>query len=711
MLFVTKRVILFIVCLALGAALRAGAWTMPDIDIPREQKHPSVACTPEELGRLRMAWKGTGAEHAVVAKQIDAAEKHLKGKVEFPPRGGQHNQWYQCDKCQIALKRVDDTHHRCPKCGKVYSGEPYDDVIFAKKHGRNLRNMEEAAWAYAITGDKRFARFAREILLGYAERYLKYPLHSASRNDSSWAQKAGAHINEQTLGEAYYMTMYVAPGYDLIHDSDVLSEADHYAIRERLILPMLACIGKNRSGKSNWQTWHNAAMITGGAVLGEEAWVRRAIQDTGNGFMDQMQVSVSADGMWYENSWGYHFYTLSAMMAIVECARRQGIDLWGHPSLKKMFTIGVQYTMPDGKLPRFGDDVNSKLGRGSRYMETAYHAYHDEAMAPYLSTEPTMLSILLGRDTSAPAKEAPPLKSVLFRSAGHAILRTPGDAGLAAVMTFGPYGGFHGHLDKLSFVFYGYGTELGVDPGRARSQAYRLPIHKNWYKPTLSHNAVLVDMQRQEGVEGKLDMFAASDRAAMVRATVEKAYPNAGQRRLLVLMPNYLLVFDELRARGDARFDWVYHNRGTRAVSADANQPGRAEPGYSGMEYVQNVRKGNTNDKAVRIVFENPKASVHLTMAPAPGRTAVLTGDGVGESVNDRVPMAMVTRNGRSVDFVAVLEPVKTGAKPTVTDVTYTGGDSQVIRVTHGKTTDAIGFHPDGRFQALIGKQVVLEAQ
>ena len=38
-----------------------------------------------------------------------------------------------------------------------------------------------------------------------------------------------------------------------------------------------------------------------------------------------------------------------------------------------------------------------------------------------------------------------------------------------------------------------HGRELGVDPGRARSQAYRLPIHTGWYKATVGHNAVLVD--------------------------------------------------------------------------------------------------------------------------------------------------------------------------------------------------------------------------
>ena len=64
-------------------------------------------------------------------------------------------------------------------------------------------------------------------------------------------------------------------------------------------------------------------------MLGDAAWVRQAIADPANGFAFQMQRQrVTAEGMWYENSWGYHFYTLQAMVQIAEGARRLGIDLW-----------------------------------------------------------------------------------------------------------------------------------------------------------------------------------------------------------------------------------------------------------------------------------------------------------------------------------------------------------------------------------------------
>ena len=58
-----------------------------------------------------------------------------------------------------------------------------------------------------------------------------------------------------------------------------------------------------------------------------------------------MDASVSKEGMWYENSWGYHFYTLSALMNMAETARHIGIDLRSDERLKKMFTPPIYYMM------------------------------------------------------------------------------------------------------------------------------------------------------------------------------------------------------------------------------------------------------------------------------------------------------------------------------------------------------------------------------
>ena len=247
--------------------------------------------------------------------------------IVFPPRGGQHNQWYQCDQCQTALRTLDGIHHQCPRCNVIYTGEPYDDVIFARRHNEILRNLESAAWAYAITRNQKYAQYARAVLLGYAERYSSYPYHDANRKTGKSASASGGHLFEQTLNEAACLAGEIGPAYDLVYDSGVFCPTDHDKIRTGLLLPMLGNIDKHKAGKGNWQTWHNAAMFAAAPLVGDVEWARKAIGQPGNGFVHQMEVSVSKDGLWYENSWGYHFYTLRAMVHIVEGAQHLGIDL------------------------------------------------------------------------------------------------------------------------------------------------------------------------------------------------------------------------------------------------------------------------------------------------------------------------------------------------------------------------------------------------
>ena len=685
----------------IGAAL-AAEWQVPEIRLPKARAHPVIACTPEELGRLRAAYQAGGPAHDVVASTVDQAGRVAGKPIVFPPRGGQHNQWYQCDKCQLPLKTVDATHHRCSRCKAVYSGEPYDDVVFARTHTHNLQSALSTAWAYAITGEERYAKHTAKVLLGYAERYLKYPYHASTRN-IVWEAISGGRLFEQTLNEGYCLSSQIAPAYDLIYGT--LSEAERAAIADGLIVPMLKNIDKHKAGKGNWQTWHNAGMIAGGAVLGDESWVRKAIAQPHNGFAEQMKVSVSADGMWYENSWGYHFYTLRAMVLIAEDARRLGIDLWSHPTLKKMFTLAVHYTMADGSLPRFGDDVRSSARGAASLIEHAYAATGDPELLASLPRSPTWESVLLGRDLSRKA-EPQALTSRVFRGAGHAILRTKGDAGLTAAFTFGPYGGFHGHFDKLTFVFFGHEQELGVDPGRAASQAYRLPIHRRWYKATIGHNGVLVDGASQRPAQGKLELFAANDAYAAAAASCTAAYPGVTHKRLLVLTPTYLLVLDRLAAAKPRRFDWVYHNRGSAAHGDAANRPAKA-PSHAGMEYVGNIRAGSS-DGPLHVQFAGKTLAVHLTMAPA-AKTGVLTGDGVGASILDRVPMVMVTRQGAEADFAAVLEPAPNGRGPTVSDVAVERQDGSVAVTVHvDGRQDVVQLTEDNTLTILSGGKTVL---
>lgn len=679
--------------LCLGVGGNAQDWTPPGnaaLVAPKRGADPVLACTPAQLARLRAALR---RDEPAVLGVVAAVRAALPRPVVFPPRGGQHNQWYQCDACQRALVTVDAGHHRCPGCQKVYSGPPYDDVVMSRVHSDNLARARQAAWAFALTGERGFAADTRTILLGYADRYRSYPYHSNAK-DASAPRDSGGHIKEQTLSEASLLVRDVAPALDLIWPT--LDDDARQHVLADLIRPMVDNIAKCRRGKSNWQSWHNAAMFSAGVLLGDDTLLRRSVLDERHGLLFQMRVSVSADGMWYENSFGYHIYTLAALTAHADAARTVGIDLFGHPSLRAMCALPARYVMADGRLPRLGDDVDSAPERAADSLEAAFAATGDSRLAAVLPRgAATWESLRHGRDMNTP-QHRDALRSDLLQASGHAILRR--DAGRSsALLTFAPFGGFHDHFDKLSFVWYAHGQERGVDPGRAKSQAYRLPIHTDWYRATIAHNTVVVDGNSQREAGGELLAFVDGDDFAAAAARTTKAWNDVEHRRCVILGDTWLLVVDRLIGTTEHTFDWLYHDRGTQVDCATTTST-PAPLGVRGEQFVRWTGAGETAG-APTATFLAANARTTLTMAED-GPTHVRTGTGPVQSVDDRAPFILVRRTGDEATFACLLAAAAPGEPaPTARIASRRDGNGLVVTARVGDTAHTFAWDLGGNVQ------------
>ena len=646
---------------------------------------PVIAITEAEMLRLKSAYASSGTEHNFLVRRFSRVDSSIEAGVNFPPEGGQHNQWYQCDSCQIGLITIDAHHHQCPACRKVYSGFPYDNVLYKGQHIRNISLAVDAAWAWAVTKEKKYADFSAAVLKGYAERYLNYPMVCSAVNDKNIdvaSEKRGkyptaGHILPETLSEASSL-ISLAIAYDLIYN--YLPEQEKYQIESKLLRPMAESIDIYKAGKKNWQTWHNAALLYAGAVMGDALFIRKSLLDEENGFTAQMKNSITTEGMWYENSWGYHYYALSAMTYIAEGARRLGFDIYSFPPLRKMYFLAFDYLMSDGSLPRFGDAVQDSPRQ--QVNEKAWAAYKDDRLLAALPSEVTWDGIILGR-TRIEKTGGPKSGSKLFPGAGHAILATNGPGKLTAAITFGPYGGTHGHFDKLSFVFFGFGEELGIDPGRAASQAYRLPIHKDWYKASTGHNTVLVDGNSQQPASGKCLAYNSTDSFAAVAADAGTAYNNVSHKRFMLLSANYLLILDELNSldKNEHSFDWLYHNKGlsiTCNLPESNRKPGNIPSGYAYLKDLSGF--SSEKNQLISAIFNNPKTNLHLKMVGQKG-DEVFTATGPFTSIKDRVPVVIVRRKGKAVRFATLLEPVASNGKAIIKSIELTSEDNSFVAI------------------------------
>ena len=237
----------------------------------------------------------------------------------------------------------------------------------ASRTNSNIANKARyMAFAYALSGEEKLARKVAEILLAYADVYSTYPTTGSK-----------GRATDSTLGEAPW-AINMATAYDFIYNSSALSNEDKARIEDNLFRPCAEVLRIcNHRTKGNWRSWAFAGFGVVGFCIGEQEYIEEALngyRDTDGrlaryGFAQQVAESILADGIFFERSLGYHFYTLNAYVQLAEAARHSGVDLWhteitgneedagadrerkwgqtGRKSVKMMFDAPFYYVFPD----------------------------------------------------------------------------------------------------------------------------------------------------------------------------------------------------------------------------------------------------------------------------------------------------------------------------------------------------------------------------
>ncbi len=596
-------------------------------------------------------------------------------RPDLPPTGGQWTLWYICPN-GLPLRYV-PTHsppHYCPSTNQYYASPPqwqnrptlYNEVIYARRHDALATYARWLGLAYALTGDAKYATSAATILRAYAAVYPTYPHHDVNGKTS----RSGAKAHAQTLDEAVWL-IDLAWSYDLI--GDTLAPADRAAIANGLLRPAVAEIEGNPMGLSNWQTWHNAAIATVGFALNDTRMVNEAYNDPANGFFMQLRDGASADGFWWESSWGYHFYALNAMIDLAEMGARAGIDTYAQSNLRAMWYAPLQMVLPDLTLPRFNDDTGRSLMHEWMY-EVGYNRYRDPLLAlPISGGARGWQALLWGAETLSAASPSM-TTSALLPKAGYAILRAGDGTDLRYLaFKFGPHGGFHGHFDELGYVSFGAGKLLGIDPG---THSYASALHDGWDKTTVAHNTVVVDEQNQAEATGNLRQYLGFSAFSLATADAGAAYPNrAAITRSLALTPDYWLDVMRVMALDGKphRIDWVYHDAGNLSTPLTLS-PYTAFPKSNGYDHLTADRAAAT-DSDWQATWTLSGARVDLTMLGVTG-TTVGAGTGIDQT-NQAVPFAMARRQAQDTTFAALFEPSRTS--PRVTTFASLGAGLSIV--------------------------------
>ncbi|NIA21377.1 MAG: carbohydrate-binding protein [Anaerolineaceae bacterium] len=514
----------------------------------------------------------------------------------------------------------------------------------AKKYGgtNNQLSLDIAnlGAVYALSGQARYAEFAKKLLLAYADVYDKY----AQGNRPGFTHDVGKCF-DQRLGDSIWL-IQVSRGYDLIYNLPSITEAQRKHIEDDLLKASARFIAANGAflrSPTNWSAIGTSAILIAGYATDDQGLINLAMYGPG-GTREKPKGGVmlhfgprciDADGMWSEGAMGYQFMALEALVADAEILWHHGIDMYRHrgAALKRLFDSPLEYSYPDLKTPATHDSGGgSILGRDSFLWEFAYRRYRDPKYLLILNQSGLHLdaqfqkfpvSVLYDRD---PKAEVEPVEfgSVNFFGVGYGVLRNTTERGTnSLLLDYGPNRS-HGHPDKLNIDLWAFGDRLIPDPG---SVWYEEPLYRRWYRTTMAHNTLCVDELEQQPCGADQLVYGPAASMGIQRARTNQAYSGITMDRAVFLTPDYMADLFGAFARLPRKMDLCWHIRGEFASDLKLEPTKLPEPRERGYVELANLRHAVTDKPWTATVTRD--GNVARFVAAAGTRTEVLVGDGL----------------------------------------------------------------------------------
>lgn len=614
---------------------------------------PRLAITVDELAKVKASPDFAKVRDAAVR----AGETLLQKPLTIPEGWGNWSFYYACPDDGSDLRAVNSHEHVCPHCKKTYSDERTVAAYRTLLHDRVNVAALQLAWAYAYSGDERFAREVQRFLLKYADDYRSYPVRRDRWGRNGVFALLGGRRYSQSLDEAVGI-IKLAKAYDLTRTSAVWSDGQRKHVEDDFFRATAQTLLYGNQGINNHQTWYNAGLIAIASVLGDRELVNKVLTMKG-GFHDQLARSVGKDGIWYEGTMAYHNYALQAMIEIVDVGRKLGLPLHREPMFRRLIEAPLECTYPNGQYPAMNDSDQSSYRNFSAAFLWAWQTYREPKFAQaYASGNVKILQELLGPD----AKVEPFLETRTLNLAdiGLAILRHgAGNDTVCAMLDHGPHGGSHGHFDKLNMVLFANGREWLLDPGRL---SYSHKEYKTWVKHTAAHNTVTLGGVSQRETTGKLLWLDVKPGYVACAAESDEAYAGTLLRRHLLLADRFLLDVFHVQTKADTQIDLLAHALSDSVQPVEERGPGEATTAgkEDGYQHLTGAKKWDVQGPS-RWDFVAGKNLRLRSWLAGMTKESVLTCSGIGYQVQQKVPCLIRRVQGKEATFVTVYDLSETG--------------------------------------------------
>ena len=567
-------------------------------------------------------------------------------------------------------------------------------------HKANSTLIYNAGQIYELTGEKKYAEFAGNLLEAYADVYPAWELHPAKKEQSP------GRMFWQNLNESMFL-LNVSQSYGAVKDTLTQEQRDKI---EKDLLRNMADFLSDGSPETfnkvhNHGTWATAAVGLTGYAIGDDDYVEQALMGLDKsgdaGFLKQMDKLFSPEGYYNEGPY-YQRFALMPFVIFAQAVqknnperkifeKRDGI-------LKKAIYTTIQQNYGGLFFP-INDAIKDK-GIATREL------VHGVAVAYDLTGDKGLLSIAqeqgrfmltpesrkMAEDIAAGKTEPFDYKTMRLGDGEDGtqgaldIIRAsidPNDLVLVAKNTSQGLG--HGHFDKLGFLLYDAGREVLRDYGAARFLnieakygGHYLAENNSFAKQTIAHNALVVDETSHFGGDTEignknapeLGAFLDSENLKITTAEIDTAYANVGLSRTMALVKDPIfprpVIIDLMEAHSEAwhQYDLPFYYNG-QVIETNfelaANTTSRNHLGVdNGYQYLWQVGQGKVQDGLSQITWLLDSTFYSVTSSVPKGTEAIFAEIGASDpNFNLRREPAFILRakKGDGASFVSVIEP------------------------------------------------------
>lgn len=559
---------------------------------------------------------------------------------------------------------------------------------FKSMMARDSEAVSDLGTIYALTGDEKYAEYARKLLLAYA-------------HCSQWGVSPAYKIHSEIgmtgalLTESFFM-MSMARGYDLIYNLPSWTKEERAQLHDDFFFPMAltmlypgwtgtdtpwyACHRTNRSYfacvsvlaegyATDDQELINAALYgihpkgdfsKADQFPPEKPWTAATADDPTYGIMTRFFApDCIRGGMWIEPSLGYSLYTLSSMIGAAEISWHHNIDLYRHNNaiFKNMFDAPLLLSYPDMTETGMGSGRRSLFEyHAATIYEYGYRRYHD----------PRYLAIINGNEKGKPgrslrlsasgncppsilydldAKQAPPQgpkPSVNWPLVGPGVLRTAPAEGKtlqqSIVLISGPSVS-KASPNKLHIELFAFDDILVPSAG------IDFPDHNGqpgvWYHSTIAQNTLTVDEKNQEyyysdprtKAHAEQVVFAPAENMGLQRSWTDSVYSGVTMDRALFMTANYVADLYGAFSSAPHKYDLAWHIRGDLSSGLKFEPFSFTAPLGEGYDVFTNVRHVSVPTQPWEINFTRDTHVARLQGASAPDAQLIAADGGMFHDV------------------------------------------------------------------------------